>query len=99
MNAARAAIAASIVLLLTQAGAAWSQEPPAGAAACSGCHPANSGVESPVPRLYGRKAEELAAAMAAFRSGARPSTVMDRIAKGFSSEETAAIAAWLQSQR
>jgi sulfide dehydrogenase cytochrome subunit len=37
--------------------------------------------------------------MAEFRSGARPSTVMDRIAKGFSPEETQTIAAWLQTQR
>jgi hypothetical protein len=33
-----------------------------------------------------------------FRTGLRPATVMDRIAKGFSVDETAAIAAWYSEQ-
>jgi cytochrome c553 len=33
--------------------------------------------------------------MLAFRSGERPSTVMRRIAKGFSDDEIQAIAAWV----
>jgi sulfide dehydrogenase cytochrome subunit len=33
--------------------------------------------------------------MDAFRSGGREATVMTRIAKGFSDDETRAIAAWL----
>ena len=37
--------------------------------------------------------------MLAFRSGAQPATVMDRIAKGFSDEEIRAIAAWFAAQR
>lgn len=66
---------------------------PPGATACSGCHaPAGSG---PVPGLAGRPAAEIASAMAAFRSGERPATVMDRIAKGFSDEEARAIAEWI----
>ena len=36
--------------------------------------------------------------MVAFRSGARPATVMDRIAKGFSEPEAAAIATWFATQ-
>jgi len=36
--------------------------------------------------------------MEAFRSGERPSTVMGRIAKGFSDDEIHAIAAWLAAQ-
>jgi cytochrome c553 len=36
--------------------------------------------------------------MAELRSGARPATVMDRIAKGFSEDETRAIAGWLAEQ-
>jgi len=67
---------------------------PSGAASCSGCH-AGTG---PVPGLEGRPAAEIAASMAAFRSGERPATVMDRIAKGFSDDETRAIAEWLAAQ-
>jgi len=36
--------------------------------------------------------------MEGFRSGQRPSTVMGRIAKGFSDEEIRAIAGWLAAQ-
>jgi cytochrome c553 len=56
-------------------------------------------VETPVPRLAGRPASEIVAAMQAFRDGGRPATVMDRIAKGFSDPETAAIAAWYAEQK
>ncbi|MBW8729065.1 MAG: c-type cytochrome [Inquilinus limosus] len=68
---------------------------PSGAASCSGCH-AGAG---PVPGLEGRPAAEIAAAMAAFRSGERPATVMDRIAKGFTDDETRAIAEWLAGRQ
>ena len=51
-----------------------------------------------MPPLRGRKAEEIVTAMAEFRSGSRPATVMDRIVKGFSDDEIRAIAAWLAEQ-
>src|SRR5437764_7855190 len=72
---------------------------PAGAAACSGCHPAKAGVDSPVPRLNGRDPATIAAAMTEFQSGTRPSTVMGRIAKGFTADEIKAIAAWYAAQK
>jgi sulfide dehydrogenase cytochrome subunit len=56
-------------------------------------------VQTPVPRLVGRPAAEIVAAMQGFRIGQRPATVMDRIAKGFSDDETAAIAAWYGGQK
>jgi cytochrome subunit of sulfide dehydrogenase len=52
-----------------------------------------------VPPLHGRPAEEIVAAMQAFRAGERPATVMDRIAKGFTDDESRAIATWLSQQR
>ena len=69
---------------------------PPGAAACSGCHGRTGAA---VPPISGRDANELAAAMRDFRSGQRAATVMDRIAKGFSDDETRAIASWLAAQR
>jgi cytochrome c553 len=76
--------------------AAAAREAPPGAASCSGCH----GTEATaIPRLAGGDQEELARLLAAFRSGERPATVMDRIAKGFTPEEIGAIAAWLAAQR
>ena len=78
--------------------AAQAVEAPPGAMACSGCHPGSAGVETQATRLVGMKAEDVLAAMVAFRSGARPATVMDRIAKGFSEPEAAAIANWYATQ-
>ena len=69
--------------------------PPAGATACSGCH----GAGGAVPSLMGLPAADIGAAMRAYRAGARPATVMDRIAKGFADEEIEAMAAFLSSQR
>ena len=77
---------------------AWA-EPPAGAASCSGCHPAAARVTSPVPRLAGLDRTAIIRAMQDFRSGRRAGTVMDRIAKGFTDEEIQAIAAWYATQR
>jgi sulfide dehydrogenase cytochrome subunit len=67
------------------------------AAACTGCH--RSGGDPALPQLAGRPANDIVAAMDAFRSGKRPATVMDRIAKGYSDDEIAAIATWYSAQR
>src|SRR5215475_2484658 len=72
---------------------------PPGASSCSGCHPATAGVATPVPRLAGRDAAQITTAMTEFRTGKRPATVMDRIAKGFTDDETRAIAAFLAAQK
>jgi sulfide dehydrogenase cytochrome subunit len=77
---------------------ALAAEAPPGAASCSGCHPANAGVDTPVPRLARQGAAQMIAAMQAFRNGTRPATVMDRIAKGFSDDEIKSIAAWYAAQ-
>jgi cytochrome subunit of sulfide dehydrogenase len=95
----RRALAAAIGLASVAAAVIASAEPPAGAASCSGCHPASAKVTSPVPRLAGLDRALIIKAMQDFRSGARAGTVMDRIAKGFTDEEIQAIAAWYAGQR
>jgi cytochrome subunit of sulfide dehydrogenase len=95
----RRALAAAIGLASVAAAVVASAEPPAGAASCSGCHPASAKVTSPVPRLAGLDRARIIKAMQDFRSGARAGTVMDRIAKGFTDEEIQAIAAWYAGQR
>ena len=80
------------------AATAFAAEPPPGASSCSGCHPPSSSVEVKVPPIRGRDPGEVVAAMQQFRAGERPSTVMGRIAKGFSDNEVQAIAAWLAVQ-
>jgi cytochrome subunit of sulfide dehydrogenase len=69
--------------------------PPPGASSCSGCH----GGTGPVPTLAGRDAGGIVAALAAFRSGEKPGTVMGRIAKGFTPAESEAIATWWAAQK
>ena len=85
-------------LVLVATNAAVTAGPPPGASSCSGCHAASVDVNTPVPRIFGRQPAEIIAAMQAFRGGERPSTVMGRIAKGFSDDEIRAIAVWLAAQ-
>lgn len=90
---------AAAIGIVSIAAAVVSAEHPAGAAACSGCHPASPRVISPVPRLAGVDQAAIVRALLEFRSGQRPATVMDRIAKGFTDDEIQAIAAWLATQK
>jgi cytochrome c553 len=73
--------------------------PPPGASSCSGCHPISAAVDTPVKRLIGRNPEEIVDAVKAFRSGEKPATIMDRIAKGFSDDEIKKIADWYGAQK
>jgi len=95
----RRSLAAAVGLASIAAGGIAAAEPPAGAAACSGCHPASTRVTSPVPRLAGVDRALIVKAMEDFRAGTRAATVMDRIAKGFTDAEIQAIAAWYATQR
>ncbi|MCV3207370.1 c-type cytochrome [Mesorhizobium sp. YC-39] len=91
---APALLAAPVLLAVLAASTpGWADAAP-GAAACTGCHgPAALG--SAIPSLDGHAAEDIVAQMQAFRSGERKATVMDRIARGYTEEETRAIAEWL----
>ena|SRR5437868_7073273 len=95
----RAPTALALIVLLSPAASLAASLAPPGASSCSGCHATGDGVATKVPRLVGRDPAEIVAAMQDFRTGKRPATVMDRIAKGFSDEETDAIAAWLAAQK
>ena len=96
--ARRTAVAVAYLFSCAAAAAAASIPPP-GAASCTGCHASNPKVETRVPRIAGRNPAEIVAAMEAFRSGQKPATVMDRIAKGFTEAEMRAIAEWLGAQK
>jgi len=98
VKALAAAIGLASIAAAVTASTAFGQ-PPAGAAACSGCHPASSRVASPVVRLAGLERDAIVRALQEFRSGQRAGTIMDRIAKGFSDEETQAIAVWYAAQK
>ena len=79
--------------------AALAADAPPGASSCSGCHPASRSVDTPVKRLVGANPADIVGAVQEFRSGQRPATVMDRIAKGFTDDEIKAIADWYGAQK
>jgi cytochrome c553 len=93
----------ALSLVMLPAAAAAAALAPPGVAACSNCHPkaaAKPGAgDTELRPLAGRSAADITAAMAAFRSGKRPATVMGRIAKGFSDNEIADIAHWYAALR
>lgn len=59
---------------------------------CAGCHGPGGRSIGAIPPLYGRSAESIAEALRAFRSGARPATVMGRLSKGYGEDELDAVA-------
>ena len=99
MTGSRIPIAVAALLAWASLASAGAADAPAGATACSGCHPPAARADAPVPPLAGRDAAQIVSAMQAFRSGQVTGTVMNRIAKGFSEEETQAIAAWYAGQK
>lgn len=70
--------------------------PPPLVAGCDGCH---GGGAPRSMRLAGASAAGIVAAVSAFRDDSRPATVMGRIARGFSDQEIATIAAWYAAQQ
>jgi len=70
------------------------------AANCAACHGTNGrpAQGSTAPKLAGRAKVELVDIMAQFREGKRPATLMHQISKGYSAEETAAIAEYFSKQ-
>jgi cytochrome c553 len=86
-----------LAILLAAAPLTAAELPPPGATACAGCHPLGK-VETPVPGLAGRQEEQLLASLRAYRSGEKPASIMDRIAKGVSDAQAAAIARWYNRQ-
>ncbi|MBF0273291.1 MAG: c-type cytochrome [Magnetococcales bacterium] len=78
--------------------------PPAEAAmlanTCAGCHGTNGVSAGPsMPTIAGLSAPYLKHVMAEFKSGKRPSTIMGRIAKGYTEEETARLADFLSKAK
>lgn len=75
---------------------ALAQESPAArslAATCTACHgPDGKSVAPEVASLAGMSREQMASQVRAFRDGARPSTVMQQIARGYSDQQIDLIA-------
>lgn len=62
---------------------------------CFGCHGPNAVSLGLAPTLSDQPAADLATAMKEFRSGEREGTIMNRIAKGYTDADIAAVSAFL----
>lgn len=69
------------------------------AQSCMGCHGTNgASAMGPMPTIGGQTEQFLVEAMKAFKDGSRPSTIMGRLAKGYSDPEIAAMAKYFASK-
>lgn len=90
--------ALAVLLLASPLRPAWAQ-PALLAQGCLGCHGPGGAGSGGIPALAGRDENDLRAAMAAFRANERPATIMNRIARGYTDAEVAAIAAYFAGAR
>ena len=88
-------------LLLTTATLAHAQDANLGrnlAATCANCHGTNGQARGDSKPLAGVSAEKIMAAIADFKSGAQPATIMHQISKGYTDEQVKLIAAYFAAQ-
>jgi cytochrome subunit of sulfide dehydrogenase len=72
------------------------------AAQCANCHGTDGKSDQAIPSLAGRPAAYNIAQMKAFKEGTRTgaaATIMHQIAKGYSDEQIALMAAWFEKQK
>jgi len=74
-------------------------DPQALAVSCSGCHTNSDKLTTAIPKIRGLPEAVFIEAMQGFRTGKRSATVMDRIAKGFTADETRQLAAYFHAQK
>ena len=73
-------------------GSAQNADPRLLALSCAGCHGPDGHSPGTIPSINGRSQAAIAEALRGFRADQRPSTVMGRIAKGYSDAEIDAVA-------
>lgn len=94
------AIVGVSALVLAQVATAAPPSPAMLANACAGCHGTGGASVGPsMPSLAGQSKLAIVESMQAFKSGARPSTVMGRLAKAYSDADFEAMAGYFASQK
>ena len=69
-------------------------------ASCAACHGTNgAGAGNALAVLAGQPKDALVASMRAFKTGARPATIMHQIAKGYTDEQIEQMAQYLSKQK
>jgi cytochrome subunit of sulfide dehydrogenase len=79
-------------MLLAAPARAQAVDPRLASLVCAGCHGPAGHSPGDIPSLNGRTAAALAADLRAYRTDQRPSTVMGRVAKGYSDADIDGIA-------
>jgi sulfide dehydrogenase cytochrome subunit len=69
------------------------------AQSCAGCHGQNGAGQGQTPPIAGVPKESFIQTWTAFRANERPATIMNRIARGYSDQEVAALADYFASLR
>lgn len=69
------------------------------AATCANCHGTNGVSVGDVESLAGKPADDTVRKMQEFKSGARPATIMQQLAKGYTDEQIQAVATWFAAQK
>lgn len=71
------------------------------AATCANCHGTNGKAQegSAVVTLAGLPKDYIVAQMAAFKSGARPATIMHQLAKGYTDAQISEVAGYFAAQK
>jgi cytochrome c553 len=69
------------------------------AATCANCHGTNGNARGDMKPLAGVAAEKIVAALADFRSGNQPATIMHQIVKGYTEPQIQLIAGYFAAQK
>ena len=68
------------------------------AATCANCHGTNGQARGDMKPLAGLSADKIIAALADYKSGAQPATIMHQIAKGYTDEQIKLVAGYFAAQ-
>ncbi len=91
---------AAVALLPAAAGAhAQVNQIQVWAAACANCHGTNGHAQPGMESLAGKNKDEMVKTLLAFKSGAKPATIMHQLSKGYSDEQLTQIAGYFAAQK
>ena len=88
--------------LILAAGGCWASDTTQArnlAANCATCHGTNGKSAAGMASLAGQRKEYIIQQVQDFKSGKRPATVMQQLAKGYTDEQIALIAEYFSAQR
>ncbi len=69
------------------------------AATCANCHGTNGQARGDMKPLAGVSADKIVAAMADYKSGNQPATIMHQISKGYTDAQIQLVAAYFAAQK